>query len=498
MLRATVRRRLLLPALLTMALLPFQAGLGPGQVGGPVAAQAAEGGRRPNIVLITTDDQRVEDLRWMPHTRRLLGGPGIEFTDALSPHPLCCPARAHLLTGQYGQNNGVHHNSGRHGGYGALRQPGNTVATWLSDAGYRTGMVGKFIHGYAGRRIRQEPGWTHWSPMIKRIYAYRGTTFFNDGRPRRHARHVDDVVVDQAQDYIREFARDDRPFFVWASHLAPHLAGTSGWGQRNPRPAPRHKGTLAGERNPSADKPSFGVSEAAVGYSQVDADDTRRVQRKHVARIEALQAVDEGVRDIVKTLRRTRELRRTYIFFASDNGYLMGEHGLVDKNVVYAEALAVPLLVRAPRSVVDSKRSYRRSSVPVTLVDLPATFVDLAGARAGRTLDGTSFAPLLHGRGMRWRDTQLVQTGNRELKTRGWEVRGVRTSRWTYGRNLSTGAEQLYDREADPYEMDNLAADPEHTAVLRELRRRTRVLSRCAGAECATRFGRVPEPVSSD
>ena len=66
---------------------------------------------RPNIVFISTDDQRIDDMRYMPFTRALIGGHGVTFTRALSPHPLCCPARAEFVTGQYAQNNGVSHNT---------------------------------------------------------------------------------------------------------------------------------------------------------------------------------------------------------------------------------------------------------------------------------------------------------------------------------------------------------------------------------------------------
>src|SRR5687767_3302188 len=71
---------------------------------------------RPNLVFVLTDDMRDDDLAHMPITQRLLADRGMEFTDAISPHPLCCPARAQLATGQYAQNNGVQHNRGVHGG----------------------------------------------------------------------------------------------------------------------------------------------------------------------------------------------------------------------------------------------------------------------------------------------------------------------------------------------------------------------------------------------
>ncbi|HET9420825.1 MAG TPA: sulfatase-like hydrolase/transferase, partial [Nocardioides sp.] len=91
--------------------------VGAGMLAGqPVAVRAQEAqpaADRPNIILISTDDMTASDLQWMPRTRKLLGRAGVTFPNALSPHPLCCPARAAILTGQYAQNNGVRSNQGR-------------------------------------------------------------------------------------------------------------------------------------------------------------------------------------------------------------------------------------------------------------------------------------------------------------------------------------------------------------------------------------------------
>jgi hypothetical protein len=115
---------------------------------------------RPNIVLVTTDDMNRSDLRWMPITRRLLGGRGVTVGDFISNHPLCCPARAEILTGQYAQNNGVWDNGiSRWGGYSRLARPAQHVGRWLQDAGYRTVFLGKHLNGYEKVRNRQ-PGWT--------------------------------------------------------------------------------------------------------------------------------------------------------------------------------------------------------------------------------------------------------------------------------------------------------------------------------------------------
>jgi N-acetylglucosamine-6-sulfatase len=157
--------------------------------------------------LITTDDQRLSDLAHMPATRALIGDQGVEFTSGLSPHPLCCPARAEILTGQYAQNNGVASNYGIDGGFQALRHPADTLPSWLQDAGYRTGFVGKYLNGHHWRRDGAQPGWDWWDPTIRGVYNYRNFVQANDVEPWR---------------YRNAYITDDDPFFIWASYVAPH------------------------------------------------------------------------------------------------------------------------------------------------------------------------------------------------------------------------------------------------------------------------------------
>ncbi len=460
-----------------------------------VVGEAQLQSARPNIVFITTDDQGVDDMRWMPFTRRLIGARGINFTRALSPHPLCCPARAELVTGQYGQNNGVHHNGGTHGGYRSLVEPRNTLAKWLHDSGYQTGMVGKYLNGYGHDQAgpaTKDPSWDQWNPSVDGEYSYNETTFFNNGNPTVETRMVDDVVNDYAQRYIREFSANDAPFYVWASNLAPH----SRTGMTPPLPAGRHQGLFRGVVLPAASKASFNkpiVGGPRPSVLPTMAQMLRRQQKAFKVRIQALQAADEGVRDIVQTLTDTGELDNTYIIFTSDNGWLYGEHGFNSKNYLFEEALRIPMLVRIPGQTTATK-----SSVPVTLVDLASTVASLAGVTPARRQDGISFAPLLRGKTtMPWRVTQLVQTGrtSRTEADQGWALRGVRTARWTYVRNSADGKNELYDRARDPLQMVNLAKTRGYRPVVRELARRTVLLRTCAGWTCRRNFGPEPRPV---
>ena len=453
-----------------------------------VPAPVSETQGRPNVVFITTDDQRADDMRWMPYTRRLLGGNGVTFENGLSPHPLCCPARAEFVSGQYGQNTGVHHNKGKHGGYRALDDPRNTVGRWLDAAGYQTAMVGKYLNGYHADKASRS-GWDHWNPSVRGVYSFTDTVFYNDGKPRRHTQHVDDVVTSYAAGYIREFSRKDAPFFVWASDLAPHDAVFKGR-KTPPVAAARHRGTMKGIDIPSLRAPSFDRPVVDGPSKRRDAGFKAEIRKRHVKRIESLQAVDEGVRTIVRTLRRTGEWDHTYVVFTSDNGFLLGEHGLTSKNYIFEEALDVPMIVKVP-----GQRRGTTSPVPVTSVDLAPTFADLADATPQRKVDGVSFAPLLTGGTVAWRDTQLIQTGTDAWSPEpGWDTRGVRTDRYTYGKRVRTGSEQLYDRSIDPFQTVNLAFRPEYQQVLEELRQRTELLKECAGSGCWQPFAAPPDP----
>lgn len=119
---------------------------------------------RPNIVLILTEDMRWDDLGYMPHTRSSLGQ--FRQTQFMDNHPLCCSARTAIMTGQFAQNHGVFHNSGPYGDYSKLRDPQNVLPSWLHDAGYRTGYVGKWANGWDPSM--PEPGtWDHFNPWLR-------------------------------------------------------------------------------------------------------------------------------------------------------------------------------------------------------------------------------------------------------------------------------------------------------------------------------------------
>lgn len=455
--------------------------------GGAVVAAPpeAESSGQPNILLITTDDQDRADLRWMPKTRRLLGGHGVTFTRAISPDPLCCPARAELMTGQLGQNNGVRSNLGPRGGFHALLDNQNTLAAWLQAVGYRTAMVGKYLNWYKLRDGRQN-GWSVWNPSIAGEYSYTDTTFFGDGTPVTWRKNVTRVISRYTVRYIHRFAATGRPFFIWASHLAPHGRGFSHGDFRTPLPTVRHRHDLRHVVAPVLSKPSLNRLGPRPRTSPERAHKLSRsyLQHEFTRRIQSLLDVDDAVANAIRALRDTGRLGDTYIFLVSDNANLLGEHGIDGKDVLYREALEIPLVVRVPGTA-----SPQVSAVPAALTDIAPTITDLAGAAAGRLQDGTSLAPVLRGRPVHLRDTQLIQTGDHSGR---WSYRGVWTRRYTYQYRVSDGVRFLYDRRTDPYELHNVASSPAYRRVVAELARRTAVLETCSGTSCNRTFGPAP------
>jgi N-acetylglucosamine-6-sulfatase len=463
-----------------------------------------EPGEPTNVVLITTDDMRAGDLRWMPKTRALVGRAGTSFTDAISPHPLCCPARAELLTGQFAHNNGVRSNHYPSGGYYAF-DPSRALPVWLQAAGYRTMFTGKYLNQYGkfGDPREIPPGWTRWVAAAARISDYFSYVLNDNGvLSQRTGTSQTELYADLNERAIYRMARGDKPFFIWQSHLAPHTAcpDYTHWGDggpcwQPPTPDPQYEGSYEHLRFPTGRDPSY--EERSVADKPVDirerplAPPSRRRQQEELfqRRVESLQSVDDAVARTVDALSEAGVLDETLVIFTSDNGYLLGEHRYVGKNLPYEPALRVPLLMRGPSVPAGVEREATTGTL-----DLAPTIAAATGAEAQLTMDGRNLLPVARGARPGW-ETVLIQAGPRKVEEEPfWYWRGVRTDRYTFVEYLRTGEVELYDRRRDPFQLHNVAGDPAYSAVEAELRSRYHALEECAGQQCRQTFGPVPAP----
>jgi arylsulfatase A-like enzyme len=308
-----------------------------------------------------------------------------------------------------------------------------------------------------------------------------------------------DVETRLASLAIHREARARRPFFLDVAFLAPHAVEreTSGLdpfdqravgparhrhGIRFPVPQRRDRGRFDAEPLPDAE----GFDEADVTdkppHIQVrpafTASELASIVRNYHLRLETLLSVDRGVARIVHALTQTHHLRDTYVILVSDNGYFHGEHRIpFGKYLPYEPSIRVPLLVRGPHV-----REGARSDALTADVDLPATILDVAGARPPRPLDGRSLRPLLRGQHPRHpRQAVLLESGSNPVGAPIYV--GLRTRRYKYIEYLA-GTRELYDLRRDPHELTNIADTPAAHAVQQRLTWELEHIRRCRGRTC--------------
>jgi arylsulfatase A-like enzyme len=513
----------------------------------PADARNAKTGKdgRPNILVVMTDDMNQADMAFMPKTRKLLGKQGTTFTNAITSFPLCCPSRATFLTGQYAHNHGVGGNFFPEGWYGMPRR-NNTLATWL-DPRYRTDLIGKMLNGYGALDAHGEipPGFDQWHGLLDvSAYDYYNFVMNSNGGLRTwgdpdfarklvefanievtppDVKSVGDILAKLTQvmgpapyhywgaanpnqyspdvtgrvtnKLVGHEKKAKNPFFVWWTPAAPHREDVSttlmGRPGADPRPAPRYEQLSKSFQLPRP--PSFNeadVSDKATDVTShtpllTDAQ-IAQLQLDYQGRGGSLRAVDDGVARLVKTLRRTGQLKNTVIIFTSDNGWMQGEHRIPgDKFLPYEESLGVPLIIRGPG--IAKGRKIKRQ---VANIDLAPTMAALAGVKAHRRMDGISLVPTLK-RHKNPPNRAIAIEAPRPLfegaiPQNSWDrpYVGVHTQRYTYVVYTETSEEELYDRSTDPYELQNLAQNPAYAGVKAHLNALMQRLSTCSGRSC--------------
>jgi arylsulfatase A-like enzyme len=487
---------------------------------------------RPNVMVIMTDDARNDDLRFMPHVRHLIGDHGVRFTNAFSPQPLCCPARASFITGEYSHNHHVWSQAPPYG-FQALDDR-STLPVWLNDAGYDTLFLGKYLNGYGVQRLRDgtsslryvPPGWTDWQGAVDGglqagtaldggTYRYFDTTLNDNGFLVPHQGVYQTSLFGQiTRQTLRARAASPRPFFSWLSFVAPHH-GRPGEAD-DPKPVLRSDGTRQIFQNPARPRRVWGTFDKAIrhapGYrGEADVRDKpffirdlpaltpaeqNGVREDARQRAEALSLVDNQVATMISTLRETGQLRNTYVVFTSDNGYFLGEHRMRQGKILpYEPSLRIPLLIRGPGIPAGQVRTD-----PFTMIDFAPTVLDAAGVRPPGTVDGVSLLGVAKHGDRGWDRGILTETGPRAVgsdteESDNFLVRssgpsplrfsqGVRTGNYLYVEHASRERE-LYDLRSDPREVTNLVNRPGEQRVVRLLAAELDRLRNCVGAVCS-------------
>jgi N-acetylglucosamine-6-sulfatase len=473
-------------------------------LGGSSPAAAQQANERPNVVVIMSDDQTQDSIRYMPRVQELIGAEGATFPTNVTNWPLCCPSRATFLTGQYVHNHGVFGNGPPLGGFSRLNSS-ETLPVWLQRSGYYTAQIGKYLNGYENSPVGVPPGWSEWHGT-KRTYTYYGEQLLEEGQlntygsldedpdnPAAPQNYSTDLYTNKAVDVIAREAPEQRPFFLYLAYLAPHGGGPNPDQPNQSRcnstakPAARHIGAFGSE--PLPQPPNFNeadISDKPSGLAErppLTAQQIRNATRNYRCRAESLLAIDEGVERVINQLRASGELDNTLVIYTSDNGFFHGEHRIqTGKNRVYEEAIRVPLLMRGPeipKGVASSEIS--------TNADLAPTILDATGAEAPFATDGRSLlGASKHPARMRGREL-LVEQGasddDEDGTANGVNYNAIRNARYTYVENPG-GETELYDLATDPYQLANQHANPAYLEVEAALAARLAALQACAGPSC--------------
>ncbi len=487
-----------LAAVVAIALNP---GAGPGAI--PQSASAAGTQAKPNILVLFTDDQEPSSLRVMKKVTKEMKRKGTTMKRFYTQFPLCCPSRATMLTGQYAHNHQVLSNSAPTGGYGTFNDihGDNYLPLWLQDAGYTTGFIGKYMNEYAepdeyGTTPRDVPrGWDDWRVLAPSRAQYFNYQLNQNGNIRQYANrkrdYSTDVFTTKAKRFVRRSAPSTDPYFLMLGYAAPHGGGGGSPGRSCNRaavPAPRHLGTLKGKHkrllrmmSPAfnegdiSDKPSPIANNEPLTEGQMS-----DLLRKRRCAWESLLSVDESVDALINEIKRSGERRDTYIFFLSDNGYLRGEHRIKNqKRYLYEESARVPFVARGPGIARNA-----RSDDVVTNADLVPTILDLSGATAGEVQDGRSLMPSLAEP-----ELESGRAIQQEAFAIGPQITGLRTSRYLYAEwqtDEPLPERELYDTDADPYQLNNLADDPAYLPVVLDLAAQLAQMRGCKGDSCRT------------
>ena len=446
---------------------------------------------RRNVVFILVDDMRYDAMSMMGHpfiqTPAIdgLAAAGVHCRNAFVTTSLCSPSRASFLTGLYAHQHNILNNSTR------LDPKIPTFPVLLQRAGYRTAFVGKWHMGGASDDPR--PGFDYWAS-----FRGQGRYFVNDfninGKRVKIEEYVSDAIARLATDWVRE--NRERPFMLYMSHKAVH---DPFW------PPERYKEKFADVKfEPPASmadtpenyfrKPRW-VREQRDSWHGVN-DMYHKWPTKHATLPSlvrnyagAMLAVDDSVAKLIATLKELGLFKSTLIIVAGDNGFLLGEHGLIDKRCMYEESIRIPWVMSCPELYGSSGKTVDRM---ILNIDLAPTILEAAGVAVPEVMQGQSFLELPNRPDMAWRTAFFYEYFWEQVYPETPTCLGIRTDRYKYVEYHGVwDTNELYDLQKDPKEMYNrlstgrrkkVTVDPDYQQAYDDLRGRLQSLADEVGA----------------
>jgi N-acetylglucosamine-6-sulfatase len=435
----------------------------------PAQAQAAP----RNVVFILSDDHRHDFMSFMKGAPPFLRTPnmdrmareGAHVQNAFVTTALCSPSRASILTGQYAHRHGIVDNSS------PIPKGTTFFPQHLQRAGYRTAYFGKWHMGEVDDL--PQPGFDHWV-SFRGQGVYENPLLNINGERRKFDGYTTDILTDQAIEWLEQHrSRErDRPFFLYLSHKAVHAEFI---------PAPRHRGRYAAAAIPYPEtmanteanyrgKPRW-VREQRYSWHGVEhlyhgAMNFDSFFRNYC---ETLLALDDSVGRVLDHLTAAGLSSSTLVVYMSDNGFVLGEHGLIDKRHAYEESMRVPMLAWAPGTIKPGSKVAQ----VVRNIDVAPTMLELAGAKAPGDMDGRSVLRAILGEPVSWEGELLYEYYWEYAFPHTPTTFALRGDRYKFIYYPGVwDVQELYDLEADPGERTNLIDAKEHQPRVKEMRER--------------------------
>ena len=441
--------------------------------------------QKPNIIFIFADQLRSHSLgcygNHQVHTPNIdrLAEEGIKFSNAISTHPVCGPYRGMLMTGNYPIKNGVIFTDHM------LKNPDPYFAEVCKGVGYETGYVGKWHLDGRGRDVYIPPerrfGFDYFK-ALECTHDYDNSPYYdnNDKKMQKWKKYDAIAQTEDACQYIS--VQQENPFCLFLSWGPPH----------DPYKAPpeymnRFKDTEIKLRDNVND---FDTSEKMWGQCDTKIPEKFMAMREnkrmllsdksneaiikwHKGYYAAIEALDDCMEKILKTLENTAQLDNSIIVFTSDHGDNLGSHRQGYKQLPFEESISIPLLMRYPKKI----KLGTETDALLAPQDLMPTILSLADIPC-HSVDGKNMLPEIFAETEELQDAVLI---NKAIAlSMNWITNGngpwcgVRTKRYTYARLTNSNKPWLlYDNLKDPYQLSNLIDQPVHQKLKEQLNKKT-------------------------
>ncbi|MEW6305363.1 MAG: sulfatase [Verrucomicrobiota bacterium] len=454
---------------------------------------------RPNILFLFTDDHAFQaisaygsKLNKTPNMDRL-AREGMIFHRAMVPNSICGPSRAVILTGKYNHLNGFVQNGNRFDG------SQQTVSKLLRQAGYQTAVIGKW-------HLESDPtGFDYWNILVGQG-PYYNPPMIENGERKQHTGYTTEIITQYGLDWLKNKRDKSKPFYLMLQHKAPHREWQPGpkyyslykdvkmpepetlFDDYSGRGKPAHTQDMTIEKTMTqldlklTPPKNLNEEQLKAWHAAYDAENEAfqkadlqgrdlvrwKYQRYIKDYLRCVAAVDDGIGEVLKYLDDAGLAKNTVVFYSSDQGFYLGEHGWFDKRWIYEESLRTPLMVRWPGVIKPGSANHDI----VSNLDFAETFLDIAGQPIPSDMQGRSLKPLFQGKTPAdWRKSFYYHY---------YEYPGAHSVRRHYGvvtaqyklvhfYEPDVNEWEMYDTKADPREMKSVFGDPKYAQAQKEL-----------------------------